>query len=167
MQIRVAEEKDAAGIAKVHIDTWRSCYKGIVPESYLSSLNYAEKTKGWAEGLKEGSRPGYVAEIDNQIVGWITFGQSRDIQASDISEIYGVYVLPEYWGANVGPCLFNQAVDNLEEQHFSKITLWVLKKNERAVAFYKKNRFTPDGVSKPIILGGEELTEVRYERTCS
>ena len=33
--IREAQLKDAAGIAKVQVETWQTAYKGQMPESYL------------------------------------------------------------------------------------------------------------------------------------
>jgi hypothetical protein len=35
MIIREAELYDAAAIAIVHVDSWRSTYRGIIPEDYL------------------------------------------------------------------------------------------------------------------------------------
>ncbi|MCG5104202.1 hypothetical protein [Oceanobacillus alkalisoli] len=38
MQIIRADSKDATGIAKVHVDSWRATYKGIIPEDFLNNL---------------------------------------------------------------------------------------------------------------------------------
>lgn len=43
MSIRPAIIEDAAGIAKVHIDTWRIAYRDIVPQSYLNEMNYKDR----------------------------------------------------------------------------------------------------------------------------
>ena len=43
MFIRKANIEDAMGIAKVHVDSWRTTYKGIVPEVFLENLSYDEK----------------------------------------------------------------------------------------------------------------------------
>ena len=37
--------------------------------------------------------------------------------------------------------------------HFSKIYLWVLKENKRAISFYQKMGFTFDGQEKILKLG--------------
>src|SRR5205809_105170 len=37
--IRPARVEDAAGIAKVHIDSWRTTYKGMVPDEHLAGLS--------------------------------------------------------------------------------------------------------------------------------
>ncbi|NYE07104.1 hypothetical protein F4694_003889 [Bacillus niacini] len=31
---------DAKGIAKVHVDSWKTTYTNIVPDAYLNSLDY-------------------------------------------------------------------------------------------------------------------------------
>ena len=37
--IRVAKASDAAAIARVHIDSWRTTYVGIVPQDYLDAYS--------------------------------------------------------------------------------------------------------------------------------
>ena len=167
MDLRIAEEQHAEGIARVHIDTWKECYKGIVPDSYLDALDYEEKSKGWAKGLAEGSEPGFVAVVDEEIVGWVTFGKNRDQRSEDIYEIYGIYVLPDLWGTKIGFNLFEAAIKDILEHTPTCITLWVLKANTRAQEFYLKNGFKPDGTIQQINIGGKSLDEVRYERKSS
>lgn len=43
MIIRKAKLDDATGIAKVHVDSWRTTYKGIIPEKGYSTTNVAVK----------------------------------------------------------------------------------------------------------------------------
>lgn len=45
MNIRKANRDDAPGIAKVHVDSWRTTYKGIIPQSFLDELSYEQRTK--------------------------------------------------------------------------------------------------------------------------
>lgn len=45
MKIRKATEKDVTGIAYVHINSWQSTYKGILPNQYLTSLNLETRKK--------------------------------------------------------------------------------------------------------------------------
>ncbi len=39
--------EDIKDIAKVHVDSWRTTYRGIVPADYLNSLNYKEFEDKW------------------------------------------------------------------------------------------------------------------------
>lgn len=165
MKIRVANIKDARGVAKVHIDTWKVCYKGIVPDLYLDSFDYAERTKLWEKGLCDESQFNFIAEQDQEIIGWVTFGLNRDKRSEDIFEIYGIYVLPEHWGSNVGESLFTSAMKKIEIKSPRTVTLWVLEENIRARIFYQKYGFKLDGVTEKIKIGGKDLTEIRYEKT--
>lgn len=38
--IRQATAKDGRAIAEVHVDAWRSTYKGIVSDEFLENLSY-------------------------------------------------------------------------------------------------------------------------------
>ena len=71
--IRKATPNDANAMAKVRIDTWRSAYKGIVPDDYLSGLSSEQTATRWRELYFENPQPGvfsFVAENDSkEIVG--------------------------------------------------------------------------------------------------
>lgn len=40
MKIRKAVLTDAKGIAKVHVDSWRTTYKNIIPDEFLKKFTY-------------------------------------------------------------------------------------------------------------------------------
>ena len=60
--IRRATIHDASGIAKVHVDSWRTTYTGIVPQEYLDSLDYAARTELWKRQLTESEAHFLIAE---------------------------------------------------------------------------------------------------------
>ena len=45
MIIRLADVKDAKGIARVQVESWHTTYPGIVPKSYLDSLDVKKREK--------------------------------------------------------------------------------------------------------------------------
>ena len=49
--IRRALPEDAATIARVHIDSWRETYAGIVSAEYLKNLSYSDRTARWEDNL--------------------------------------------------------------------------------------------------------------------
>lgn len=53
MQIRKATINDAEGIAKVHVDSWRTTYKGIIPDEFLYNLSYKKELNYGSKILKE------------------------------------------------------------------------------------------------------------------
>ena len=42
---------DVPGIARVHMDTWRTAYVDIVPAEYLAGLSYDAAESRWRENL--------------------------------------------------------------------------------------------------------------------
>ena len=50
MKIRPAVLQDAPSIAHVHVASWRATYPGIVPQSFLDSLDELQFTERWQSG---------------------------------------------------------------------------------------------------------------------
>jgi hypothetical protein len=48
--IRPAHLDDAPGIARVHVDSWRTTYKGVIPDTILANLSYEARTQQWHIG---------------------------------------------------------------------------------------------------------------------
>ncbi|MGW5051131.1 GNAT family N-acetyltransferase [Actinokineospora sp. NPDC004072] len=54
------------------------------------------------------------------------------------------------------------ALDCLRLAGCTLATLWVLERNERAMAFYASRGFTPDGATRPDVIGGVRVRDLRY-----
>ena len=137
MLIRKAELEDAAGIAKVHVDSWRTTYKGIVPNTYLDSLSYEEREQNWKRGIEYNHI--YIAEDENgKIVGFATGGKERTGKyEAYVGELYAIYLLEEEQGKEIGRKLFNKVVNDLKEMKLNSMLIWVLEENS-ACHFYEK-----------------------------
>jgi hypothetical protein len=53
-QIRDAQVSDAAGLAKVQVDSYRTAYAGILPDDYLAHFTYEEQTQDWRDLIAAG-----------------------------------------------------------------------------------------------------------------
>ncbi len=163
--IRPASPADAAGIADVHVRSWREAYTGIVPDDYLAGLDPTQRTPVWTENLRRGPDEHvhtWVAERAARIVGFATIGPGRDedVRRGD-REIYSIYLEPEQWGHGVARDLMRTVIG---EAGHNRIVLWVMADNERARHFYRRHGFEPDGVEKYAPVGGAELLQLRYRR---
>ena len=63
-----------------------------------------------------------------------------------VGEVFALYTLSEYYGKGVGLLLMKAALDCLNG--YEEICLWTLKNNKRAIRFYQKCGFVPDGREK-------------------
>ncbi|QAY65670.1 GNAT family N-acetyltransferase [Paenibacillus protaetiae] len=80
MRIRAATANDIISISEVHVDSWRTTYKGIVPDPFLANLNIEQRKRYWDYFFeqKQPEDPVWVAETDDgQIVGFANGGKSR------------------------------------------------------------------------------------------
>lgn len=51
MIVREAKLEDVGAIARVQVNTWRTTYRGIIPEDYLANLSYEKREKSWVQIL--------------------------------------------------------------------------------------------------------------------
>ena len=82
--IRSAIPSDAKAIAQVHIRSWQQAYRDLMPCEYLDSLNKTlpQRVSYWTNTIQSGDSTLLVAELDNQVIGWISVGASRDPDAA-------------------------------------------------------------------------------------
>ena len=104
IRIRTAAYDDAASISRVHVESWQTTYRGIVPDKFLADLNVGERTTRWQEMLSANPQV-LVAEQDGQIVGFIYGGPIREPLETCDAELYAIYLLAETQGQGTGTAL--------------------------------------------------------------
>ena len=125
--IRKAGVADAAAIAKVHVDTWRSSYRGIVPDSVLDGLSYDDREARWRERLSGRGRGFLVAEDDaGDVVGFAWGGPQRSGVPEYAGEFYALYVLPDRQRQGVGRLLTASVAGELVERGMRSMLVWAL-----------------------------------------
>lgn len=165
--IRQALPGDAGVIAQVHISSWQHAYRDLMPAPYLDSLEatLTQREAYWTLSIESDNSGVLVAQPSDRVVGWISFGASRDEDAAgrQAGEIMALYVLAEYWHTGIGLALWKAGVQHLVEQGYERLTLWVLSQNERAVRFYRRAGCIEEaGTERSLQRGGVTLAEVRY-----
>jgi ribosomal protein S18 acetylase RimI-like enzyme len=155
--IRPATPDDAEAVARVHVETWRAAYAHALSAEGLASLSVTQRTE-----LHRRSPP-VVAEVDGEIVGFVSVGPGTDPDTD--GELYAIYVLPEHWGSGVGRALMQAGEERLRELGHEHAILWVLEDNPRARRFYEAAGWTLDGTRRPIEIFGQPVPEIRYEKS--
>jgi ribosomal protein S18 acetylase RimI-like enzyme len=173
--VRVAGPADAAAIARVHIESWRVGYRGLLADDLLAHLSVSEREFMWRERLDGGDAQQHrrrvnVAVAGESVVGFMAAGPSREQHTSVQSgEIYALYVHPDRWSMGVGQALMRCAIDYLAAIGAGEALLWVLTSNARARRFYELAGWAWDGRAKTKRLSGlpdfdSEVEEVCYRR---
>jgi ribosomal protein S18 acetylase RimI-like enzyme len=165
MDIRPARVDDAPALARVHVDSWRAAYRGLVPDSYLRRFTTEWREGCFREALATGAEETYVIERSEEIVALLTIGAVRDpdLDARRTGEIWGIYISPDHWRRGIGRRLAEEAERILGSRGYEGAVLWVLEANQQARRFYEAMGFSPDGQSKDIDWG-TVLKAVRYAK---
>jgi len=170
MEVRPAQIEDAARIAEIHVLSWQSGYRGLMPQDYLDGLDPAQRLPRRIQSLRDAdwSRGGclVVADDDGMLAGFADVCPSRDDDAasSKVGEIGAIYLMPDLWGKGLGRELMAAALTRLARLGYDEVTLWVLDTNARARRFYDAAGFRPDGAVKVDDSRGFPLRETRYRR---
>jgi GNAT superfamily N-acetyltransferase len=162
MLIRIADINDATAISMVHIDTWRTTYRGMVPDYIIDGLDYVKNNERWRQTLSQGEdRRTYIAiSDDGKIVGFATAGPNRNCQYKFDGELYAIYILKEYHGQGFGRALVTAVARWLHSKGFYSMILWVLKENP-AKFFYEAlgGKFI---TAEKVEIGNSFLDELSY-----
>lgn len=162
--IREAICADAAGIARVAVDTWRSAYRDLLPPAAFAALSYEERERRWTERLcgPPDGRVAYVAtDAAGQVIGFTLGGPERSGDPVYRAEVYALYILGAYQRRGLGRRLLAAVVPPLAAAYGPALLIGVLAANAPARAFYEAlgGRYLGE---RPIEIGGVTLSEVFY-----
>ncbi|QNU39537.1 GNAT family N-acetyltransferase [Geobacillus sp. 44B] len=139
MIIREAALSDAEGIAKVHVDCWRTTYKNIISDDFLNKLSYEQRTKLWVQNISREDNYVYVAENEEgQIIGFTDGGKEKSGKYPGYDgDVTSIYILKEYQGLGIGRKLLRQLFKKFISLNIHSSIVWVLKDNNSRF-FYER-----------------------------
>ncbi len=155
---RIRPDDSRMDISRIYEESWKSAYKGIVPQAYLDSIPNGH----WAPHLDQPGWHTLICVDEGRAIGTTSFCESRFQQFPSWGEIISLYLLPEYAGQGYGKALLEAALCELKQLGFRDIFLWVLEENHHARLFYEKMGFNVSDAFLEDQIGGKPLREVQY-----
>jgi GNAT superfamily N-acetyltransferase len=150
--IRIGRPEDAAAIALVHETARRAYYAGEGEPWQLPTEAAPERLETWQLLLADPARATvHCAVTDGQVVGVLSLGPPLDSRSIDetVLELHALYVLPGSWSGGIGSQLHAAFTERLSSGPEDHGALEVWSGNSRALAFYRRRGWTPDGRSRP------------------
>ncbi len=149
--LRRATVADASAIAALRIDSWRTSYKGLIPDSYLEDMNLDDSIELWLRILTApGDRTAvFVAEVDREVVGFSAGMMLSDKKFDFDAELTATYLKPAMQDQGLGTRLVRMVAERFQGWGANGLLVWVLSENKAGCQFYEK-------------LGGELLIEQAY-----
>jgi hypothetical protein len=137
--IRYGTPEDADAIAALHAESWRSAYRGLIPDEDLGEALDGERLQFWRARFAAPDadrRVVFLAMADGLIVGFACV--LADVEPEHESLLDNLHVKPGWRGRGIGARLLNEArlwsaaIAPGEPMH-----LWVLEGNLAARRFYR------------------------------
>lgn len=188
MLLRPAHPADALPVAEVHVRSWQAGYRGLLPETYLQSLQAADRARRYdfartvddpiGDSFGANAPPSHrpftlVAEIDERIAGFATMTlegvpSAASAPVAQPTAVAGLlralYVDPAHWNRGVGAALIQASRRWMSDQGCVTASLWMLAGNARAERFYQRDGWQSDGTERTDRLWGADVTQRRFVR---
>ncbi|UJL47112.1 GNAT family N-acetyltransferase [Virgibacillus sp. NKC19-16] len=160
MKIREANLPDATAIAKVHVDSWRTTYKNIIPDEFLNNLSYKRREELWTNNIPRGNV--FVAENDaGKIVGFSSGGKERSGKYEEYQgELSSIYILKEFQGQGIGKLLAKPVIKEIEKSGINTMLVFVLEDNNSRLFYEALGGKVIDKVE--VEIAGKKLNELVY-----
>lgn len=159
LTVRAATPDDVTAIAQIHVDGWRAAYRGQIADATLDALSVEERARFWAGALARPAPSRLV--VTEPLTAFCFYGPSRDGE-DGVGEIFAVYVRPDAWRQGAGRRLCEHAERDARGRECSAVTLWVLKGNTAARAFYERIGYAADAAERTNAY--VKLAEMRYRK---
>lgn len=168
-RVRHARPADASAIAKVHVETWRAAYAGLVPEQYLVRMTASGQAFTWRKVLarKRAEEAVFVAEAPpfgqsapHHVVAFGSCGRQRAGDLLYAGEVYTLYVAQDWQGYGIGRQLLTAMFRWLHESGIPDCVIWVLANNPSR--FFYERMGGHRVAEREQVFAGEMLTEAAY-----
>ena len=147
LHFRRAQADDAPRIADLHTRSWRSAYRGLLPDAYLDGPLLQERLIHWSAKLPQAQADDFVllAEDGDRLAGFIAVWCNPASKATDPYGNYPgayvdkIHVDPDGRGQGLGRQLLLKTAEHAQSlpNIDPSLWLWVLTNNTRALGFYQ------------------------------
>jgi GNAT superfamily N-acetyltransferase len=140
LTVRAAGSGDVQILAGLHVESWRSAYRGILTDAFLAREVEAERRAFWATRMAAWNPArsfAEIAELDGTPVAFACV--MRDAEPAHGALLDNLHVVPARRGTGIGRRLLADAAAWVA-RHFpgTPLHLTVYEANEAARAFYRR-----------------------------
>jgi GNAT superfamily N-acetyltransferase len=140
MALRRAVARDEPAIARLHADSWRTAYRGILRDDFLDDTVVANRRELWSTRFAEIGREDQlilVSEERGEIQAFACAFLDADPEWGTLLD--NLHVIPGLKRKGLGRRLM-AAVAEYVRQHadHSRLHLWVYEQNTQARGFYER-----------------------------
>ena len=122
------------------LDIYNEIIKNTTAVFQYEPHTLQQRAEWFAQKQKE-NYPVFIAEENNIVLGFSTFGQFRNWQAYKHSVENSVYVKADCRGKGIGKLLLQPLIDAAKQMQFHTIIAGIVADNEASIALHKQFGF--------------------------
>jgi ribosomal protein S18 acetylase RimI-like enzyme len=138
--LRSAHAADEPAIARLHADSWRTAYRGILRDDFLDGAVVANRHALWSTRFSEIDREDQlilVSEESGEIQAFACAFLDADPEWGTLLD--NLHVIPGLKGRGLGRQLMSRVAENIQRHGLqSTLHLWVYEQNIQARGFYER-----------------------------
>ena len=138
--LSAASSHDAEAIARLHAQSWRSAYRGMLSDAYLDEQVVADRLEFWAARFADVAperRLVLRAVSEGELLGFVCVLLDTEPQWG--ARLDNLHVSPESKGTGIGYVLFNAAREWIADvAPGMAMHLWCVERNYGARRFYER-----------------------------
>lgn len=166
MKIRNAEAKDLTVIVEI--------YNASIPSRIATGdpepISVESRISWYQEHLPD-NRPILVIELDDKVVGWLSFQSFYGTPAYKATAEVSIYVSPEYKGQGIGKKLLSEAIHRSSNLGIKTLLGFIFAHNNPSLSLFDKFGFEPwgylpkvanlDGIRRDLVIVGLHIEEAK------
>lgn len=146
INIRRAEEKDAHDYATILNQSWKDTYGEYISFAHIDDeFNIDNLINEFPNHIKNTGFELYIIEYDDKVVGIMELGEPDENYKENmigIGELRTLHIKKDYQGLGIGSAAERFVYNRLKELGYTRVCVWVKKRNTNGIDFYKKRGFT-------------------------
>ena len=154
--LRLAQAADEPAVARLHAESWRTAYRGILRDDFLDGAVAANRRELWSTRFSEINRADQlilVSEEGEEIQAFACAYLDADPEWGTLVD--NLHVVPGLKGKGLGRLLMAAVAEDVQRHGLHPVLhLWVYEQNAQARRFYERlgglvttcvAKTTPDG----------------------
>ena len=138
--VRQALASDAIAVTRIYVDSWNRGLGDLMGRQSFTAKHVAR----WEHDLATSPTHWWVSERQDEVVGFVGIGDSRDPVRCGLGELDTIAVEPCHWRQGTGRHLMNHAVKEMAKAYREAI-VWTVAGYDRGLEFYAATGWTRDG----------------------
>ena len=160
--IRKAVPGDEAVLAEIHRESWRAGFADILSMEELERATDLQRaTQGYHNALLREDSHIAIEFVEEQPHCFAAWGKNRCDLGEHVAELICIHSLQDKWARGYGSAMMRYVLEQLQQEQYESVILWVFESNTRARRFYEKHGFSQTGERK-LARSVPEIMYVKY-----